>query len=404
MSPSPVTTGSPVEPASYSWEATDEGVAARYGIPVERVIRFDLNTSPAPPGFVRDLLAAGQFETSLSEYPPGDYAHLVEAAAAAYGVGTDEILPGAGADEILDLVVKAFLPAGAAAVVPVPSYAMYRVVTEQRGGRVVAVPRLGAEAGWAIDAPAIRAAARAAAVVWLCSPNNPTGLAEPDGVIERLLDGVAEDAARDGRDAPVVVVDEAYAEFAGSTVLPLRARFPNLVVVRTASKAYALAGFRVGFAIAAPPTLARVARFRPPGSIGTVSVTVVRHALADPGPMRANVARVRTERPRLAAGLASLGWDARPSVTNFLLVDLGTPERAAAAAEGLMRRGIVPRTFGSDHPLRHCLRVTVRAPGENDRFLAAAADAARTLPPPGASPGASPDASPAPPTSQEVSS
>ena len=116
MSPSPFSVSSPTDPASYSWEATDEGVAERFGIPISQVLRFDLNTSPAPPALLAGLLAAGRFETPLSEYPPGDYRRLVEAAADAYGVSTDELVPGAGADEILDMCTKAFLPAGEAAV------------------------------------------------------------------------------------------------------------------------------------------------------------------------------------------------------------------------------------------------------------------------------------------------
>ena len=88
MSPTPVSFGLPTEPAGYTWEATDEGVAARYGIPIEQVVRFDVNTSPTPPALVERLLAAGRFETTLSEYPPSDYRRLVDAAAARYGVGT----------------------------------------------------------------------------------------------------------------------------------------------------------------------------------------------------------------------------------------------------------------------------------------------------------------------------
>lgn len=381
MSPSPVTFSSPNDPASYSWEATDEGVAARYGIAIDEVVRFDLNTSPAPPALLAELLAAGRFETSLSEYPPGDYRRLVEAAATRYGVGTEEVVPGAGADEILDMCVKAFLPAGATAVVPVPSYAMYRVVTEQRGGVVRPVPRLGPEEGFAIDEPAVRSAAADAALVWLCSPNNPTGLTEPAGVIERLLGHIESDAAAAGREPAAVVVDEAYAEFAGETVIPLRTRYPNLVIVRTASKAYALAGLRVGFAVAAPATLARVALYRPPGSVGTISETVVTRALLDGEEMRENVARVGRERVRLSEALASAGWTPFRSVTNFLLVDFGTPERAAAVAERLMRRGLVPRTFGAGHPLARCLRVTVRAEHENDRLIEAARAIAEELRP-----------------------
>src|SRR5689334_24858917 len=103
MSPSPFAVSSPTDPASYSREATDEGVAERFGIPVSQVLRFDLNTSPAPPALLARLLAEGRFETVLSEYPPGDYRRLTESAANAYGVAPDELVVGAGADEILDM-------------------------------------------------------------------------------------------------------------------------------------------------------------------------------------------------------------------------------------------------------------------------------------------------------------
>jgi histidinol-phosphate aminotransferase len=372
MSPTPVTTHHPIQPASYSWEATDEEVAARYGVPLDRILRFDLNTSPAPPELVARILAAGAFEAPLSEYPPSDYRRLIETAARVYGVDPAEILVGAGADEILDLVGKAFLPPGGRAVVPVPTYAMYRVVTEQRGAVADLVPRLGADGGYALDLEATRVAAAAADLVWLCSPNNPTGLPEPDGAIETLLDVVAVDALAAGRDPAIVVLDEAYAEFVGTTLLDLRARHPNLVVVRTASKAYALAGLRVGFAIARPQTIARIAPYRPPGSISTVSVTVVTESLADPTGMQANVARVDAERDRLVDALRDAGWTVGPTVTNFILVDFGTPERAAAVATGLLRRGLVPRTFPAGHPLAHALRLTIRDAAGDDRLIAAA--------------------------------
>jgi histidinol-phosphate aminotransferase len=374
MSPTPVTTSLPTQPASYSWEATDEEVSARYGIPIEQILRFDLNTSPTPPELVGRILAAGRFDAPLSEYPPSDYRRLIEVAAGVYDVGEDELLVGAGADEILDLCGKAFLPAGGRAVVPVPTYAMYRVVTEQRRAVADLVPRLGPDAGYALDLPATRVAARNADLVWLCSPNNPTGLAEPDGAIETLLDVLAVDALSAGRPPAIVVLDEAYAEFVGSSLLPLRERHPNLVVVRTASKAYALAGLRVGFAIARPETIARIAPYRPPGSVSTVSVTVVTEALREPSGMIANVERVDAERDRLSAGLRDAGWSVGPTVTNFVLVDFGTAERAAVAATGMLRRGLVPRTFPSGHPLAHALRLTIRDRAGNDRLIAAATE------------------------------
>jgi histidinol-phosphate aminotransferase len=373
MSPTPVTFTSPTAPIAYAWEATDEEVAARYGIPIERVARFDLNTSPAPPDLAVRLLAANAFDRPISEYPPSDYRRLVAAAAARYGVGTDELLVGAGADEILDLIAKAFLPPGGSAVIPTPSYAMYRVETEQRGATVRAVPRLGPDRGYAMDVDGVRAAARGAAVVWLCSPNNPTALPEPDGAIESLLAGILEDAAASA-EPPVVVLDEAYAEFTGRSLVALRATYPRLVVIRTASKAYALAGLRVGFAVARPEIIDRLAPYRPPGSVAVPSVHIVTEALLDDEILAGNLERVERERERLTAELGAAGWRIGPSVTNFILADFGTAEEAGRVAETLLSRGLVPRTFGPGHPLAHCLRMTVRSVEENDRLIEAARD------------------------------
>ncbi len=382
MSPTPVTFDWPTAPSTYSWEATDEEVAVRYGLDPATIVRFDLNTSPVPPALADRLIAAGKFVGPLSEYPPTDYRALVHAAAARYGVTPGEILVGAGADEVLDIVAKVFIPPGGRAIVPVPTYAMYRVLTEQRGATVVAIPRLDEDAGWALDQDAVRVAAteQAASVVWLCSPNNPTALPEPDGAIADLLAGLAADATTAGRAAPIVVLDEAYAEFVGITLLALREFYPNLIVVRTASKAYALAGLRVGFAVARPEVIARLNPFRPPGSISTVSVTLVTEALRDDSILDDNLSRVETERMRLIESLRGVGWKVGPSVTNFLLVDFGSAERAAAVAEALLSRGLVPRTFGASHPLADHLRLTVRAAAENDRLIAVATDLAKETP------------------------
>jgi histidinol-phosphate aminotransferase len=372
MSPTPVTFATPNQPSSYTWEATNEEVAARYGVAIEDIVRFDLNTAPVPPPLAQQVLSGGRFHVSLSEYPPADYRLLVEAAAARYGVGTDEIVVGAGADEILDVIAKTFLPPGGRAVVPIPTYAMFRVITEQRPAEAVLVPRLGAGEGYAVDLPAVREAARDAALLWLCSPNNPTAQAEPDGAIPTLLGQIAADAAQDGRPLPIVVVDEAYAEFAGQSSADLRFDHPNLITIRTTSKAYALAGLRVGFAIARPELVAQMNPIRPPGSVSTASVTVVTEALRDDDLAAGIVARVATERARLSAALADAGWAVGPSVTNFLLVDLRSVDRATAAAEALLRRGLVPRTFPESHPLADHLRLTVRSPEQNDRLIEAA--------------------------------
>ena len=375
----PVTFASPTKPASWSWEATNAQVAARYGVPIEQVVRFDQNTAPAPPAAVAALLADGRFEVALSEYPPSDYARLVTAAASRYGVAREELLVGAGADEILDLVAKAFIPAGGAAIVPVPTYPMYGILTDQRRGSVVRVPRRPRDAGFALDIDAVRAAAAEPAengafpgVVWLCSPNNPTGSAEPAGAIEALLAGLLRDAETAGRSAPTVILDEAYIEFAGDSLAGLRAAYPRLVVLRTMSKAYAIAGLRVGFAVARPEVIDEIAVYRPPGSVSTVSVGVATALLADDTIAAARVAEISAERERFTAGLRAAGWSPHRSTTNFVLVSFASPEAADVVAEALLQLGLIPRTFPSGHPLDHCIRLTVRNAEQDDRLIAAA--------------------------------
>jgi len=136
---------------------------------------------------------------------------------------------------------------------------------------------------------------------------------------------------------------------------------------------------RVGFGVARPETIARLNPFRPPGSVSTVSVTLVTEALLDPTILEANLDRVERERTRLGDALRTAGWSVGPSVTNFLLVDFGSAARAATAAETLLSRGLVPRTFGAGHVLAEHLRLTVRDPDENDRLIAAATELAAEL-------------------------
>lgn len=374
---SPPTRAMAEAPPGYEWEPSSAAIAAKYGLPTGSIVRFDTNTRPTPPPLVARMLAAGTFEPPLSEYSPNDYGPLARAAAQAYGVAVEEIVVGAGADEILELVAKAGLAAGDAAVIATPTYAMYRVVTEQRGGVAIDVPRLGPGAGWALDIPAMRDAARRATLVWLCDPNNPTGREEPSGTVAALLASLAADAAADGRLPPLVAIDEAYAEFVGRSALDLLDRYPRLVLIRTLSKAYGLAGLRVGFAIARRSVAEPIERYRPPGPVSTISAAIGAAALGDPAIAGTFVGVTAAERARLSAGLREAGWSVDPSVTNFLLVRFPSTAAAAAAAEGLLRQGLVPRVFGPDHALADALRLTVRAPDEDDRLLAVVADYTR---------------------------
>jgi histidinol-phosphate aminotransferase len=357
----------------YTWEPSNAQIAARYGLRPEDILRFDTNTSPMAPSFVDEALA-GPFEPPLNEYPDSSYEELTAAAAAYAGVAPYEVIVGAGADEILDLVAKAYLPAGSTAIVPVPTYAMYGVLTSQRSARIAAVPRLGAEQGFALDVGHMVDRLAEASVVWLCNPNNPTGSFERDDELRVVIE-----AAIARKDPPLVVVDEAYFEFLGRSVVKWREEFPNLLVVRTVSKAFAMAGARVGFGVGARSVVERLERVRPPGSISTISAHLAARALKAPAYALENVRTLSAERDWLAARLDGLGWHPTPSVTNFLLVRIGDNDAAERAADALLHSGIVPRTFGPANPLRGHLRLTVRSRAENERLLAVVGGLGATL-------------------------
>ncbi len=349
----------------YTWEPSNAAIAARYGLRPEEILRFDTNTSPVAPDWLPDALRR-PFDPPLNEYPDSTYAELAGAAAGYTGVQVHELIVGAGADEVLDLVAKAYLPAGSSAIVPIPTYPMYGVLTSQRAARIVAVPRRGPADGFALDVSAIARQLPDARVVWLCSPNNPTGTADSASDLEAVLA-----AAAALPDPPLVVIDEAYHEFTGATALEWRHRFHHLLVVRTVSKAFGLAGVRVGFGLADRSVIEKLERVRPPGSISSVSAQLAARALQAPGYALANAHALAGERDWLAARLQEAGWQPLPSVANFLLVRIGDHAAAEAAADGLLHAGIVPRTFGPANPLRGHLRLTVRSRPENERLIEA---------------------------------
>ena len=331
----------------YEWEPPSARIASEAGVPESNVVRFDTNTSPWPGVSLSDL-----GPLALNEYPDTSYSMLTAALAAYTGVSPDAITVGAGADEILDMLAKAYVGAGDPVVLSRPTYAMFRIVSEIAGGRVDAVPSAGLD----LDQDRFLKASAHARLTWLCNPNNPTGELLTVGFIEKLAEG----------SPGVVAVDEAYFEFSGVTAAGMIARFPNLVLVRTLSKAFGLAGVRVGYALAGATISAALRRVRPPGSISVVSEALGTHALRDQRRMRQRVSTIVEGRDALYGQLTRLGLAVRPSAANFLLVRAGE-----GAAAWLLQRGLVVRTFPSGSPLAGFIRITVRTADENARLVEA---------------------------------
>jgi histidinol-phosphate aminotransferase len=298
----------------------------------------------------------------LNRYPEPHPQVLAQRLATLYGVKEQQLLPGRGSDESIDLLVRGFCRAGVDNVVICPpTFGMYAVAARIQGAAVREVA-LVRDSGFALDTTGVLAACDAnTKIVFLCSPNNPTGNAMAPEAIEELLVALSERA--------LVVVDEAYIEFSGDRSLTTElTRFPNLVVLRTLSKAYGLAGARVGSLIAAPEIVALLGKVIPPYSIPQLTIEAVLATLGE-GQLaiqRERVAQVRAERERLSAALPSCKpvqkiW---PSVANFLLVDFAAPDAvldAARAAKLLIRdmRGVSPQS----------LRITVGTIEQNDRLI-----------------------------------
>jgi len=298
----------------------------------------------------------------LNRYPEPHPLALAARLAELYGVKSEQLLPGRGSDESIDLVVRGFCRAGVDNVIICPpTFGMYAVAARIQGAEVRDVP-LVRERGFALDADGVLAATDAnTRVVFLCSPNNPTGNSLESAAVEKLLAALAGKA--------LVVVDEAYIEFSGTQSLAASLhRFPNLVVLRTLSKAFGLAGARVGSLIADPAIVALLSKVIPPYSIPQLTIEAVFATLA-PAQLiiqRERVAQVRSERERLHAALVTKSsvrkiW---PSVANFLLTDFAAPEVALAAARDVK---LLIRDMRSVSP--QSLRISVGSPEQNDRLV-----------------------------------
>lgn len=301
-------------------------------------------------------------QAGLNRYPEPHPHVLADRLAALYGVPARHLLPGRGSDESIDLLTRGFCRAGIDNVVICPpTFGMYAVAARIQGAAVREVA-LRREDGYSLDVAGILAACDAnTRLVFVCTPNNPTGNAIAERDIEALLTTLA------GR--ALVVVDEAYIEFAGTaslaTWLP---RFPHLVVLRTLSKAFGLAGARVGSLIAGAEIIELLAKVIPPYSIPQLTIEAVLATLAPAQVVvqRERVAQVIAERERLRAALATKRSFTKiwPSVANFLLVDCTTPEAVLAAARDakLLIRDMRAATPGA-------LRISVGTPEQNDRLI-----------------------------------
>ena len=354
--------------AAYPAEPSDEELAERAGVPVEAVVRADMNTLGGGP---LPSAAAGLDALDpkrLPEYGDLAYVRLRGALAGRIGVEPRRIVVGAGADELIRLVTTAALGAGDAVVVPTPTFAMFAVEARIAGARVEALPRTDPGCRQSVEEIRSAAEATAARLVWLCTPNNPTG--DAYGLEEIRALGIGLPA--------LVCVDEVYGEFGddstgaepgSSSAIGLQDELSNVLVLRSLSKSHGLAGARVGYLVVPDALADRFDAIRLPNSVAAPSEALALAVLADDDGACVRRLAIIAARERLCETLVRLGSRVLPSVTNFVAFQPDGRD-AAAVDEALLARGVAVRRYDSG-PMAGWLRATARLGAEEERLLTA---------------------------------
>jgi histidinol-phosphate aminotransferase len=325
-----------------------------------------LNTNENPYGPSPRVYAALRkaINPSLRLYPEPLSDSLRAVAAGVYGVEPDNIIAGNGSDELLSLLLRCFVGARDRVAFPLPTYSLYDTLVAIQGGESAAV-------NYPADFSLPEAlASQNAVITFLCNPNSPSGTLVPVQDIHRLAESVA----------GVLVVDEAYIDFSlgeAASVLPLVRRLPNLVVLRTFSKSFSLAGMRIGLAFASEEIISGLTKVKDSYNLNRLSMVAAIAALQDMPWMARNVDRIQRSRDKLTAALKRLGYDVHPSHANFVLARRHG-ENLRGVYEHLKSRKILVRYF--DAPgLRDSLRITVGTPQEV-RALVKELDGIRSAP------------------------
>lgn len=296
------------------------------------------------------------YDNGVNRYPDPRQQRLREVLAARKGIAADRIFIGSGSDEAIDLAYRIFCRPGIDNAVSIaPTYGMYRVAAAVNDVELREVP-LGDDFSLPVER-LLAAADERSKLLWLCSPNNPTGNAFPAQEIESLL----------RRFGGIVVLDEAYIDFAdGGGFLPRLGEFPNLIVLQTLSKAWGMAGLRLGLAFASEEIAGLFGRVKYPYNINTLTQRAVAESLRRD--ISAEVAAIRAERSRLASALAACSCIGQvyPSEANFLLVKTAAPD---PLYRELVAAGVIVRNRSRIAGCEGCLRITVGRPEENDRML-----------------------------------
>jgi histidinol-phosphate aminotransferase len=339
---------SPVSPLEALSE--DAGVAAEY------IIKLDGNENPygCSPR-VKEALSSFPY---YHIYPDTEQRELRKALEGYVGVSADRLVAGSGSDELIDLILRLFIEPGEVVINCPPTFGMYPFSTSVCNGRLVEVPR---DEDFGINVPRLRQAiaGERAKLLFIASPNNPSGNTTPKDDIRELLES-----------GVVLVLDEAYCEFSGETMVPEADKYENLIVLRTFSKWAGLAGVRVGYGVFPETIVRHLMRVKPPYNVNAAAQVAALESLADIAYLRQTVQSIVAERQRLFTRLADFEFlKPFPSKANFILCHVAG-KQARGIHQELRGRGISVRYFDSPR-LRDFLRISVGKPEHTDALIAA---------------------------------
>jgi histidinol-phosphate aminotransferase len=332
------------------------------GEQVADAVKLNTNEGAYPPSPRVMATLAAISDESLRLYPDPVSLRLRDAAARRYGVGVENVLAGNGSDDCLTILYRGFLEPGERVACPWPTYGLYDTLATIQGAELVRLPFR--QKGRRFELPADLARQRAKLII-LANPNNPSATLIPVDQLRALCDDAAERS--------IVAVDEAYVDFAlgagiDASILPYLGQHPNLVVLRTFSKSYSLAGARLGLLFASAPIIEALTKIKDSYNVNAITQALGVAALEDRAAHESAIRRTLDERTRIERALDDMGLAWPESAANFLLVEIG--ERAEDVYQALKQQGLLVRWWRAPE-LRTKLRISVGKPEENDRLVAA---------------------------------
>ncbi len=339
---------------------TIPALARAYNLDPQTIVKLTSNENPRgmSPRITQSSIS---LIDDMNRYP--DAQTLIEALAQKHDVDVGNIILGNGSNDVLDLIARVFLGPDAQAISSQYAFSIYQLLTNMTGATNIVVDAIDYGHNLEAMAAAITSTTR---VIWIANPNNPTGTFVPASDLKHFMTNIPEHV--------VVVLDEAYYEYLDNSQrtdsISWIGEFPRLIVTRTFSKAYGLAGFRVGYAVAHPDTIELLNRVRQPFNVNQPAIRAACIALDDTEFVQDSYTHNQAGLRQLTDGFDALGLTYIPSFGNFVAVEFGD---AAAVHESLLRRGIIVRPL-QEYTLPHHLRISVGLPDENNRLLTALAE------------------------------